>query len=182
MKFSNNLLNLFWPSWFPAATGFHSLRMCWWKRYFFVVLNLFLDSFIHVSCEWADCSLFTISFAVHHTPFPWHPQGSTWSCRTTAELPREVRYTGRAEKRIGIFLLATTFITKYYLLLESQLVAVLNAQVLAYKPVTTRGLCVLHKTAVFCASTILAWVWVSFLKQMLAFDSAAAWIHIHSCL
>lgn len=99
-----------------CSNGFHSLRMCWWKKYFFLfVLNLFLENFIHVLCERADCSMFTISFAIHHTPSPPHPQGSSQSCRATEELPREVRYTACAEKIIGIFLLVPTFLTKYLL-------------------------------------------------------------------
>lgn len=65
MKFSNNLLNkpvlVFTVS---CSNMFHGLRMCWWKKYFFVVLNLFTGNLIHVSCERADYSLYTISFAI----------------------------------------------------------------------------------------------------------------------
>lgn len=95
-----------------CSNRFHTLQMCWWKKYFLLGLNLLLDNFIHASCERPDCSLFTISFAAHHTPSPWYPQGFTPSCRTTAELPREVRHVAHGEKITGVFLLVTTFLTK----------------------------------------------------------------------
>lgn len=65
IKFSNNLLNLFWPSQFPVAMGSAAYSCEGGKSFFFSVLNLFLVSLIHVSSKWADCSLFTISFAIY---------------------------------------------------------------------------------------------------------------------
>jgi len=62
------------------------------------------------------------------------------------------------------------------------MVAVLNAHALAYKPATSRGLCELYRRAVFSATSTSACLCVSFLKQMPVFDSAAAWIRIHSRL
>lgn len=47
-----------------------------------LVLNLLLDSIIHMPCEQVGRFLFGSAFAIHHFLSPQYPQGSAWSCRT----------------------------------------------------------------------------------------------------
>lgn len=51
IKFSNNLLNMFWPSQFPVAMGSAAYGCEGGKSIFFSVLNLFLVNLIHVSSK-----------------------------------------------------------------------------------------------------------------------------------